>query len=285
MYVKFSRKIAAIALSCAAAVSSVVAAPAATAAPAGNIVTLGDSFTANPDVVANTLNMVNLPKVVPYPETGGCLQAPNNWPAKLRAKTGASVADWSCSGDTSEVMLKRLNSAIAHGDVHKGTRTVVIAVGMNDYGPFALLQGYQPINPLKMRADYVNNIKIAAKKIRKKAPKAKIVLAGRISGAAVDAPHMFCPVNVIPNKPMGIPLPLMAAVERANENNQRAAAKAIGATFVAMREPSRGHSTCAKDSERYVAGAIDTTTPNYNWGLHPSDKGSEFIANRLSRVV
>lgn len=265
--------------------TTIAASGEANAAPAGNIVTLGDSFTANPDQILNTFKKTPIPNAVGYPNREGCLQAPNNWPRKLGAKTGAPISDWSCTAQTSQTMLHRLDRAIASGDVHRGTRSVVIAVGANDYGGFGIAQGFQPWNPAKMRADYVNNIKIAKAKIARHAPQAKVVISGMIAMADPKAPHMFCAVNVIPNKPGGVPVPLLATVERDNEGNQRAAANAIGASFVPMRMASAGNTPCAPDNNRFAAGVIDTTTPNYNMAFHPSDRGSEFIANKLKPVV
>lgn len=283
---KPSRKVASVALALTAAVSgAAIATPAASAAPAGNIVTLGDSYTANPDQRLNAVRNLNTPAVRNYPKTSGCLQAPNNWPAKLGAKTGAPISDWSCTAQTSHSMLGRIDSAIARGDIHRGTRAVVMAIGMNDYGPFGMSQGFQPFNAQKMRADYVRNIMIAANKVRSHAPNAKIVLSGMLAVSNPVAPHMWCSVNVVPNAPGGFPFPTLHRVEVDNENNQRAGAAAVGGTFVPMRQASGAHNTCAPDRERFVAGVIDTTTPNYNMSFHPSDKGSEFMASRIAGVV
>lgn len=282
---KFSHKVAGAALAVVTAFTGVVLAPAAFAAPAGNIVTLGDSFTANPDQRLNTIRDLRIPEVVNYPQTEGCLQAPNNWPRKLGAKTGAAVADWSCTAETSQSMLRRLDAAIARGDVHPKTRAVVIAAGMNDYGGFGLSQGFQPWNPQKMQADYIKNITTAANKVRAIAPKAKIVLSGMVAVTEPAQQDMFCIVNVVPNLSQGVPVSILAQVEVQNENNQRAAANAVKGIFVPMREASFGHTACAPENQRYVAGVIDTTTPNYNMSFHPSDLGSEFMASRIAAAV
>ncbi len=268
----------------ATALAGAVMTPAASAAPAGNIVTLGDSYTANPNEIINSLRGAPIPEVANYPQTDGCMQAPNNWPRLLGAKVGAAIADWSCTAGTSQTMLLRLDAAIARGDLHPGTRAVVIAVGMNDYGPFGISQGFQPWNSQKMRADYVQNIRIAADKVRAIAPKAKIVLSGMLAVSDPTPPNMWCVVNVVPNAPQGVSLPLLQRVEVENEGNQSAGAAAVGAIFVPMREASAQHSSCAPDNERYVAGVIDTTSA-HNMSFHPTDKGSEFMAARLAPVV
>lgn len=286
---KLSRFAAAAAVAVGLLAPAVTSAPA-TAAPAGNIVTFGDSYTANPDEIRNTIRDVPIQQVQDYvwryPNQGGCLQAPNNWPRQLGAMAHAPIADWSCTAQTSQSMLGRVDAAIRAGDLHAGTRSVVIAVGMNDYGPFGIQQGFQPWNPGGMSVDYTRNIAAAAAKVRSVAPRAKIVLSGALAAAEPAAPNMFCPVNVVPGAPGGAPLPPLAATEVHNEARQRDAARAVGATFVEMRQPSAGHTSCNPDaSQRYVAGAVDTTTPGKTMSMHPSAAGSAFIASRLAPVV
>lgn len=133
--------------------AGLISSPVANAAPTGNIVTLGDSYTANPDQVRNTLRDVPIKPVQDYvwnyPSQEGCLQAPMNWPRRLGVIEGAPVADWSCTAETSHSMLFRLDKAIAKGDVNRNTRAVVIAAGMNDFGPFGITQGMQPWNSIQ----------------------------------------------------------------------------------------------------------------------------------------
>jgi hypothetical protein len=93
---------------------------------------------------------------------------------------------------------------------------------------------------------------------------------------------MFCPLNVIPDAPLGLPVPPVRDVENWNRDNQRAAADQIGARYVDIVDGARGHDTCAPDADRYVAGIIDTTTPDYNMAFHPSDAGSRFVADTVA---
>ncbi|MEY8567537.1 GDSL-type esterase/lipase family protein [Corynebacteriaceae bacterium 7-707] len=260
---------------------AVAVAPAAAAAPSGNIVTFGDSFTANPDQLRNTLRMV--PAMTDgYPQTGGCLQAPNNWPRQLGARTGAPLADWSCAGNTSRSMLGRIDRAIAAGDVHRGTRSVVLAAGMNNYGGFGVLDGVNILDPGAVRNAYLSDMRAAASKIRAVAPGAKIVVSGALPTVDRDS-MVFCALNVVPNLPAGVPVPVLRDVENWNRANQRDAARQIGGHYVEMIDGARGHDTCAPDRQRYVAGVIDTTTPNYNMIFHPSYAGSQFMASQLAR--
>lgn len=257
-------------------------APTASAAPEGNIVTFGDSFSANPN------QWRNLVKDIPgtnldYPSKEGCLQAPDNWAHKVRAK-GFSVADWSCTAQTSRTMLGRLDRSIATGDLHAGTRAVVLPSGMNNYGGFGALDGVNVIDPNAVRNSYLSDIRRAAAKVRSVAPGAKIVIPGSLAVADPNT-TMFCAVNVVPNAPMGLPVPLLRDVERMNASNQATAARQVGGTFVDIRSGSLGNNTCAPDRSRYVAGIIDTTTPNYNMAFHPSAAGSQYMADRIAEVL
>lgn len=278
---KLRTRLAAAVMASAAAFAGVVA-PTASAAPAGNIVTFGDSFSANPDQWRNLVR--NIPGTnLDYPSKAGCLQAPNNWPRKV-ANKGFSVADWSCTAQTSRTMLGRLDRAVKAGDLHSGTRAVVLPSGMNNYGGFGALDGVNIINPAAVRSAYLSDIKRAAAKIRSVAPGAKIVIPGSLAVADPNT-TMFCAVNVVPNTPMGLPVPLLRDVERMNANNQATAARQVGATFVDIRSGSLNNNTCAPDKSRYVAGVIDTTTPNYNMAAHPSAAGSQYMADRIAAVL
>lgn len=271
-------------------VVAVVAAFAVTSAPAishaaeqGNIVTFGDSYTANPDQIYNTLRDI-APGMVPadYPRAGGCLQGPNNWPRKLSAQAGAPVKDWSCTAQTSRTMLHRLEQAIGAGDLHAGTRSVVLAAGMNNYGPFGHRDGVNIFDHRDVRNNFMADISAAAERIRSVAPNTRIVLAGTPS---ITSGNALCLVNVIPNAPLGIPGQPVAQVESWNRGNQRDAAAANGVEFVDLKTATAGNATCAPDAQRFISGGIDTTTPNYVMNLHPNDAGNAFIAGQLAAVV
>ena len=94
-----------------------------------------------------------------------------------------------------------------------------------------------------------------------------------------------CLINVVPNAPLGIPVPLLQQVENNTRSFQERAAREIGATFVDIKTASASHNTCARDSERWVSGLVDTTTTHYNMPYHPSHAGSGFVAQELAKVV
>lgn len=283
---KFGRALTTGLATLAAGLTAVVAAPAAQAEPR-NIVTFGDSFAANPDQVHNTLRDIPGPIgdwADDYPKTAGCLQAPNNFPAKLGQTTGRHVDDYSCTATTSGSMMNRVNQAIRAG-VLRNDSTVVFAVGMNDYGPFgAADNGTNIFDPANVAAVYRSNMQKAADRVRSVAPDARIVVPGALP--TVDrANAIFCALNVVPDLPLGVPVPVLRDVENWNRGNQRAAAADIGASYVEVMDGARGHDTCAADRDRYVAGIIDTTTPDYNMMFHPSARGSQYLADTVAPHV
>ena len=75
---------------------------------------------------------------------------------------------------------------------------------------------------------------------------------------------------------------MLRDVENWNRDNQRSAAAEMGADFVEIMDGARGHGTCAPHQARYVAGIIDTTTPDYNMAVHPSNAGSHYVANTVA---
>lgn len=264
--------------------TAAVVVPSASAA-SGTIVTFGDSFSANPDQVRNTVR--GIPGVDlalgDYAETAGCLHSDDNWPALLGKEKNRKVADWSCTAQTSRTMLGRVDGALAAGDI-KNDSTVVMAIGMNNYGGFGITDGVNILDPANVRDNYIADIKSAAAKIRKVAPNAQIVLSGALPTVDRDSSE-FCPVNVVPDQPAGIAVPLLRDVENWNRDNQKAAAQAVGGKYVEMIDTAKGHDTCAADQERYVAGVVDTTTPNYHMIFHPSLKGSQHMADTIAAQI
>ncbi|RAV32826.1 GDSL-type esterase/lipase family protein [Corynebacterium heidelbergense] len=263
--------------------TSLAAAPAH-AAPGANVVYFGDSFTANPDQVRNFSRGFNPAATDGYPSREGCLQAPDNAPRLLAERTGLAVDDWSCTAQTSRSALTRVDSAIRVGDIHSGTRSVVLALGMNNFGPFAINDGVNVADPGAVRAAYIADMHEAAKRIRSVAPTAQLVIQGQLS-VSDPVSAMYCSVNVVPNMPAGFPIFILRDAENWNRQNQIDAAKEIGARYVEVKDPSANHNSCVADQERWVAGVIDTTTPNYHMMFHPSHAGSDFVAAQVAKVV
>ncbi|MGP9722689.1 GDSL-type esterase/lipase family protein [Corynebacterium sp. AOP40-9SA-29] len=263
-------------------------APVASAAPGdGNVVAFGDSFSANPDQVRNTLHGVPGPIgewADDYPQTAGCLQSAQNFPRQLSQVSGQAVEDYSCAGISSGSMINRINQAINAG-VLTNDSTVILAVGMNDFGPFGASEnGTGLLDPVNVAASFRSNMASAAARIRSVAPGAKILVPGTLPTVDRDS-MMYCALNVVPNMPAGLPIPILRDVENWNRENQKAAAADIDATYIEVIDGARGHDSCAADTERYIAGIIDTTTPGYQMMFHPSTAGSRYLAETVAPHV
>lgn len=281
-------RVAALTAAAIVTVASATAAPAS-AQPGGNVVVFGDSFASNPDQYRDTAlkffnrwgSSTSSTRISQSNRSqAGCLQGPNNWPSQLDARTHSPVADWSCTGHRSKDLPGHVDHAIRAGALNRHTRAVTFAVGINDqWRPF--IDG-ESADPQHIRARYFQNIKDAAAKVRAVAPDAHIIIPGLLP---VTGGGQLCLINVVPNAPLGVPAPRVAEWEQRAQNDQREAARLIGATFIDIRALSAGHSTCAKDADRWVAGIIDTTTPGYNMVLHPSNAGSAFVADQVAQAL
>ncbi|MGO3362833.1 MAG: SGNH/GDSL hydrolase family protein [Corynebacterium sp.] len=229
-----------------------------------NLVAFGDSFTANSHSVANNIES----SAEGYPTQDGCLVAPDAWPGLLAEDSETPVQNWACTNSGTAHMLNRVGRAIDAGDVNNSS-TVVLSSGMND----------------KQRgvsdSEVISNLVASIGKIQDAAPQAEIIVLGRLASTNPDG--RLCSVNVIPNLPLGVVNESTAAAEEATQDNQRTAASRTGVDFVDIREKTReNNSTCGRDGERYVAGAFDVTTPQFNMQSHPSRAGSEFLAAEVA---
>ena len=283
----FSR-VAALTAAAIVTATSATAAPVS-AQPGGNVVVFGDSYASNPDQYRDTAlkyfarwgSSTSSTRI--YDSTrsqAGCLQGPNNWPSQLDARTRSTVEDWSCTGHRSKDLPGHVDHAIRAGALNRHTRAVTFAVGINDQ--WRPIFGDESSDPQHIRTQYLQNIREAAAKVRAVAPEAKLIIPGLLS---VTDGGRLCVLNIVPNAPFGVPAPRVAEWERRAQQDQRYAARLIGATFVDIRALSAGHGTCAKDSDRWVAGVFDTTTPGYNMALHPSKAGSAFVADQVARAL
>lgn len=255
-----------------------LAAPAVAHAQPGNAVVFGDSYTAVPDQFYNHYRASSLSSgMVPadYPRgSDGCLQSPNNWPRQMERQTGVPVVDRSCTAETSRSVLGKIDAAIADGQINRGTRAVYLAVGGNDFGPFGRREGANSSDPASMTERFSGNMAAAGAKIRSAAPGARIIVAGM---PEVTNGTGLCMVHVIPDLPLGVPVP-GHQVENAIREMQRTGAERNGMTFVDNYALTAGHNTCSPDADRYIAGSIDFTSPAYTMSLHPTDLGNEALA-------
>lgn len=253
-------------------------------APAGGaeVVVFGDSYAANPDGWMNTLIKNGLPAPA-YPRPTGCPQAPDNWPRRLAEQSGKTVSDYSCTAQTSAQARVKLDQAVADRAIGPGTRDVVAAVGFNDFGPFGAADGVNITDFAAVENHYVETMRGFVDAVRAVAPAARVTIVGTPAVGAVGGG--VCVVNVIPGHPGVIPVPV-ENWEMATQRMQSRAAAETGAVFLDLRSRSAGHDTCTPDDRgRFISGVVDTTSPAWHMWLHPTDAGSQFIADTVAETV
>ncbi|HIW92010.1 MAG TPA: SGNH/GDSL hydrolase family protein [Candidatus Corynebacterium avicola] len=232
-----------------------------------NLVAFGDSFTANSHSVANNIES----SAEDYPQQSGCRVAPDAWPGLLAEDTGTPVQNWACTNSGTSHMLNRVTRAVAAGDVNDSS-TVVLSSGMNDK--------QRGLDDAEITADFVS----AVEKIQHAAPDAEIIILGRL--ATTDPDGRQCSVNLIPYLPLGAVSETTAAYESDVQDIHRTVAERTGTEFIDIRDMTVEHnSTCGLDHERYVAGALDITTPQFNMQSHPSRAGSEYLASTVGEHI
>lgn len=245
-----------------------------------NVLVVGDSFTASPNQMANqqwsnSLSSVDGADLANNPRTAGCMQSTSNWPRQMERRTGVPVSDYSCTALTSAGAIERVTVARDTGALNPSTRAVVFAVGGNNFGPYGLAGGYEPLNQPRMNDRFAAEISRAAAIVRSVAPNARMVVAGL---PEVTNGHGVCVANVVPGMPVGVPVPGRFA-EDAIRQMQRVGAQRNGMAFVDNVALTRGHNTCTpNDKARYVSGIIDTTSPHHEMMLHPTVAGHAALA-------
>ena len=274
---------AAAAVTAAAIALGVASAPAE--AVTGNLVSFGDSYVANP--------VIRGPETANMTWTDGCIQGPNNWPRRAGAAKGMPVSDYSCNGITSRRMLSRIDSAIAHGDLNRGTRVVTISIGGNNYWKPGLEDGvFVPSHQIVVD-NYLRDMDAAMSKIRGAAPNAKILMVGMLSVTEPQGLSGLCWYHAkgpsvagfsLPNSMIGFPAWPVQAVEQSLQWVQRETAIRHGLQFVDIKEMSKWNNTCAPDNIRYVSGYNDSVA-EYHMILHPTNMGTQFVADRVAEAI
>ena len=178
--------------------------------------------------------------------------------------------------------MGRVDYAICSGAVHNDS-TVVISIGLNDFGGFGAVdnQNLALFDPPAVARDFTANMRTVADRIRSHAPDAHIVMTGSLP--TVDrANTTFCALNVVPDFPWArrYRCCAMSRTGTATTNGQlpRRWAPISWRSWTAPADmaPVPPHQA------RFVAGIIDTATPDYNMAFHPSDAGSQYVANTVA---
>lgn len=231
----------------------------------------------------------------------GCVRSKINYPSLLAKQLDVpSFADVSCGGaKTQNVLTKKQDSktaglrALQISAVTARTRLVTVGIGLNDFGlSYYLLYQCLEVNGEVSEAcrkyletpeagfgpflDGIDeNVEKVIEAVRKKAPKATVVLVGYPRYAPDTG---SCPERM--------PMPA-EAVDRARtvlaevSERYRAVAEKTGALYADMYAASKGHDVCSADP--WVHGVLGSRTEGAQ--LHPYPAYHQAVAEVIERLL
>ncbi|WHT22907.1 SGNH/GDSL hydrolase family protein [Crossiella sp. CA-258035] len=234
-------------------------------------VAMGDSAAAGPLIPHQNINLL-------------CLRSDRNYPAVAARELGASLRDVSCSGAvTADFAGKRFGFIPAQFDaLRPSTDLVSVTIGANDSGLFQ--QALSCLNLLPEPAGlscadrltaggkdqlaaavdaWAPKFGAALDEIRKRAPKAKILVTGYGTYIRPEGCHPVQPVWAKDGRYLQSVMNRISAAAR-TQAQQR------GATYVDFAAITVGHDICAAPAQRYLEGLIPTSPAA---PLHPNARG------------
>ncbi|MGA8987504.1 SGNH/GDSL hydrolase family protein [Aeromicrobium sp.] len=252
--------------------------------PFESYVAMGDSFVSGPGILPHD------------PDSGICLRSERDYPALLAEQLRIpDFTDVSCGGAITDHLTGPAQTTTdplpAQLDALTGdTRLVTIGIGGND-GNFyeglfnsCFYPAYRSVSGCayfaESQADTIlavtrPKIARALRAVQQAAPRAEIILVGYLR-IVPDAGS--CGSLDIGGKQVAD----AAAVTRAVDSMQRAAARDAGATYVSLRAISEGHDACA-GSAAWVNGLTNTVSDGV--ALHPRPAGMRAAAGHLANVL
>lgn len=294
-------------------------AAAGTAAPApvagGNLVTFGDSYMANPIPVefmgakarqAAEDSGIPLPpqinseleKFSPY----GCGQSQINTPRQIAAMKGMQLNDYSCpgAGVYADASLSKLDhqvdNALRDGALNDKTSHIVIQIGFNDsYQDLAqsvVTEGL-PNVALNLDAHYAKQktlwfeaLNRSLDRIEASAPNAKVFISDYPTISEPNtAGQCLLHVEMIPGN-IGIPVFWIKDAETNVHQWAEELANNRNLGFVNLRDSTINRHECAPDSEREIAGVIDTTNQSgFNLPVHMTNNGVTRMAHLMAEKM
>jgi lysophospholipase L1-like esterase len=275
----------------AALVTGAVSLPSADAAAPGRYVALGDSYTSAPLV----------PPVAPG-SPPQCGQSAANYPHVLAAALSLALTDVSCGGATvgnfAEAQYDDVPAQFAA--LTPDTSLVTVGIGGNDNNLFAsVVAGCSATLPLlltgslspcrdqfgdkfaKNIAADEPNLRVALAEIKRRAPKARVVVVGYPSILPTDAlGRPGCLLAGVPFTPGD--MDYVIGIEQALNAMLARAAKAEGVRFVDTYTPSVGHDMCRLPGTRWIEPLLPLSPAAQ---FHPNAAGEAATAADLARAL
>ncbi|KNB54195.1 GDSL family lipase [Streptomyces caatingaensis] len=270
------------AVGAATALAAGAAAPATAAAGQGGgerYVALGDSYTSAPGV--------------PQQSGGDCARSSVNYPAlTAKALRITSFRDVSCSGARTDDFWRAQGANPPQLDaVGRNTRLVTVGIGGNDIGfgeiigTCAQLSASDPAgDPCRKKytapdggdllnrriADTAPKIAEVLKAVHRKAPRARVVLAGYPSIMPDDG------VGCFPSVPMAAgDVPYLRDTEKKLNAMLREQARKAGARYADTYRATVGHDVCKPEADRWIEGARPSRPAA---PFHPNADGERAMA-------
>lgn len=271
----------------------------AIAAPARQVyVAMGDSFAAGP-------------LIVPQSDLFTCVRSSSNYAGLLAKKINvATLRDVTCSSATTENFANSQagnvfgTAAPQYNALSTDTTLVTVQIGGNDIGLVGLAESCINLLPQTGVIDapvlgksckatntaggvdqYARKIDAFAPtygtvidQIRKRAPKARILMVGYPTGIQPGGCWPFVPV--LPQDADYI----QANIDRLNSRMAEQSAK-HGATYVDIRTPSIGHDACQGIGTKWIEGVIPTVVDNGIAPLHPNAAGMAGVVPSLQKAL
>ena len=270
----------------AAPAQSATPAPTASPTPAvpvagSQYVALGDSYTAGGFIET-------------YQADGfRCQRSSVNYPTLTALALGLELTDVSCGGADTTSVLETSQGLPAQVDaLTRRTRAVTIGIGGNDFGLFGRMiltcpelsrsgaSGAPCRDQLGSEATRIvpaisGRIREVLAEIRRRAPKAEVVLVGY--------PRLMPTGTTCANAPYADgDVAWIATLEASLSRAMAAAARSEGVDFVPMYQRSKGHDLCAGD-----AAWVNGLDPANGDGvlLHPNAAGAEAMAAEVQQAL
>jgi lysophospholipase L1-like esterase len=255
--------------------------------PSGAYVALGDSYVSGPLID------------VQDPTSPACLRSDeHNYPSLVAKELGvSSFVDVSCGGETTAMLKdgRTFDDGTVLGPqldaVTSRTTLVTLGIGGNDGDAAAGLFNYCLV-PASANdqscdtfiSDYMPNVydttrddvTSIVRQIRKRAPRAEVVLTGYLPIAPQQGDCAALPLSSIRRK-------ATLAWEAGINDALRDVAERTKARFVDVRGISRGHDACAGD-EAWVNG-VENSPDGDGAFLHPTAAGMEQVARLVVEAV
>lgn len=169
------------------------------------------------------------------------------------------------------VIDAHIDEAVRAGALNPGTAFVPVMIGANDglasngaIDPGAAAQGFDRV----------------AQRVRAAAPNARLLFVSYPS--ITNDRGNTCPLRLNGLPPTELPVGSIGATENLLWELARDGAARNGAEFLDLRAQTRGHDMCQPGGQAWVAGVVDTQTPQYNLMVHLSGDGVRNAAEQIA---